>query len=87
MGVVATRKKPGRPRLRRGPRGKIADALRSARAARGMSQPQAARELGISTSRLANWETGESRPRGLALRYLLEVWIPRSLEGREGGER
>lgn len=80
----------GRPRQRRGRRGKLGELLRAARAARGLSQEAAARELGIARTMLAQYETGAQRPVGLALRYLLEVWIPRSLEerGSEGdGER
>jgi len=75
----------GRPRTTRGPRGKVAEALRAARAARRLSQAQAATELGIVQSVLARWESGARRPAGLALRYLIEVWIPRSLEGRKEG--
>ena len=43
-------------------------------------------ELGIAQPVLAMWESGSRKPTGLALRYLLEVWIPRCLEGREEGE-
>lgn len=72
----------GRPRKLRGPRGKVGDLLRAARAARGLSQVAAARELGIDRATLGQYETGSARPVGLARRYLLEVWIPRSLKGR-----
>jgi len=77
--------KVGRPRTKRGPRGKIAEALRAARAARGVTQARAAAELGITQPVLAGWESGARRPSGLALRYLCEVWIPRSLDGRDNG--
>ena len=77
----------GGPRSRKGPRGKLAEALRAARAARGMTQHEAAADLGVGQPAFAKWETGSRRPSGLTLRYLLEVWIPRSLKGREGGER
>ena len=77
----------GRPRSRKGPRGKLAEALRAARAARGMTQHEAAEELGVDQGAFAKWESGSRHPSGLALRYLLEVWIPRSLKRREGGER
>ena len=73
----------GRPRTKRGPRGIVAEALRAARAARGFSQARAAAELGLAQPTFARWESGSRRPSGLALRYLLEVWIPRSLEGRK----
>lgn len=66
--------KSGRPRSRKGPRGKLAEALREARAARGLSQHAAAEELGVSQSVLAVFESGARRPRGLALRGLL-CWI------------
>lgn len=75
--------KSGRPRQRRGPRGKIAEQLRAVRAARGWSQVRAAENLGVPQSVLAEWESGTARPRALALRYLLEVWIPRNLAGQE----
>lgn len=75
--------KPGRPRTRRGARGSLAEAMRAVREARGWTQEQAAHDLGITRSRLAMIETGAFKPRGLALRFLLETWIPRSLEGRE----
>ena len=75
----------GRPRTTRGPRGKVAEALRAARAARALTQAAAAEELGIVQPVLAAWESGARRPSGLALRYLVEVWIPRSLEGRNEG--
>ena len=75
----------GRPRTKRGPRGRVAEALRTARAALGVTQAEAAVELGIAQPVLAKWESGSRRPSGLALRYLLEVWIPRSIEGRKEG--
>ena len=84
LDVTNTSQKVGRPRTRRGPRGKIADALREARAVHGWAQARAAASLGIPQSVLAGWESGTHRPQGLALRYLLEVWIPRSLDaGKE----
>lgn len=88
--VSGSSKRPGRPRTRKGPRGKLGKLLRAARAARGVTQAEAAEDLGIDRATLAEYETGSSRPVGLALRYLMEVWIPRSYErdddgpGREG---
>lgn len=79
--------KVGRRRTRRGPRGKLAEALREARKARGLSQHAAAADLAIPQSALGAWESGARRPSGLALRYLVEVWIPESLERAEGAER
>lgn len=79
--------KVGRPRAKRGPRGKLAEALRAARWARGMSQAEAAADLGIVQPVLAKWESGARRPSGLALRYLLEVWIPSApARANDGGK-
>ena len=82
---MASFPKVGRPRTTRGPRGKLAEALRAARAARGITQAEAAANLGVPQPTVAGWESGARKPAGLALRYLLEVWIPRSFEGREEG--
>ena len=78
IGIIAlmTPGKIGRPRARRGPRGKLAEALRAARAARGMTQAEAAEELRIDQAVLARWEGGARQPKGLSRRYLEEVWIP-----------
>ena len=79
--------KVGRPRAKRGPRGKLAEALRAARWARGMSQAEAAADLGIVQPVLAKWESGARKPAGLALRYLLEVWIPNApARANDGGK-
>ena len=85
MASCMTPPKVGRPRSRRGPRGKLAEALRAARAARGLSQAQAAEDLGIGQPVLARWESGSHKPTGLARRYLLEVWIPKALGERDSG--
>ena len=68
----------GRPRERRGRRPAIGERLRAARAARGISQETAARELGISTAVLAHYESGGRNPSALARRFL-EVWAAASL--------
>ena len=67
----------GRPRQRRGPRGRLAGAVRAARAARGWTQAEAASQLGVARETLARWETGSAKPRGLALRFL-EEWAARA---------
>jgi transcriptional regulator with XRE-family HTH domain len=53
-----------RPRLRRGRRPGLAEKIRAARAARGLSQHAAAAELGVSVSVLATIETGARQPKG-----------------------
>lgn len=63
----------GRPRLKKGPRPSLAYRLIAARAARGLSQVEAARELGIPSPRLAAFESGTRRPSHLAARFL-EAW-------------
>jgi transcriptional regulator with XRE-family HTH domain len=63
----------GRPRSQRGPRGALADRLRAARESRGISQAEAAVELGVGRSWLAMVESGSRRPSGLAKKYL-EAW-------------
>ena len=80
LGVDPTAK-GGRPRTKRGPRGKFAEDLRAARWARGMSQAQAAADLGILQPVFARWESGARKPSGLALRYMTEVWIPNAPRG------
>ena len=47
----------GRPRERKGRRGRVAEMLRAARSARSISQEQAARELSVHRTTLALWET------------------------------
>lgn len=63
----------GRPRLRKGRRPAIAERLRAARAARGISQVEAAREFGILSTMLAGIESGTRTPSTLARKYL-EAW-------------
>lgn len=41
----------------------LSDRLREARQAAGMTQAQAARLIGVSSGRLANWERGDGKPR------------------------
>ena len=71
-----------RRRTRPGPRGSLADALRAARATRGLSQAAAAESIGVHRVTLSKWETGEHRPKGLVLR-LVKAWIKES--ERRGG--
>ena len=52
--------------------------------ARGLTQEQAAEELGVALSTVARWETNSKEPEGLARRYV-EEWIARA--DREGGKR
>ena len=70
----------GRPRTRRGPRGRFADRFRAARAARGLTQEGAAGSLGVGIASVARWEAGTHRPRGIVLR-VVEEWIVRSPKG------
>lgn len=67
-----------RPRQRRGRRPDLAERIRAARAARGLTQHAAAAELGISPSTLATIETGARKPHGLPL-LALEWWAALSL--------
>lgn len=68
----------GRPRARAGRRGRLAERMRQAREAGGLTQESAAATIGVSRVTLARWETGSHRPRSLALRYV-ELWIARAL--------
>lgn len=70
--------KMARPRTRRGRRGIVAERLRAARAARGLTQSEAARELGIPVPNLAKYETGSMRPSALAA-LALEWWCQAAL--------
>ena len=49
-----------------------------------MTQREAAADLGVHFVTWARWETGSSRPRGLAVR-VVEEWIVQSAE-RGGGD-
>lgn len=69
----------GRPRERVGRRGVVAEQLRAARAARSMSQEETARELDVNRVTLSLWETGASRPRGPARKYV-ELWCQQAIE-------
>lgn len=66
-----------RPRVRKEPRGPFARAFRAARAARGMTQAQAAEDLGVGRVTVARWETGSHRPEGLARRFVV-AWIKKT---------
>lgn len=72
----------GRPRTRRGPRGKLAESLRQARSTLGWTQAEAATALGTTQPTWARWESGSAKPRGVALRLLAD-WAERMV--REGG--
>jgi transcriptional regulator with XRE-family HTH domain len=43
----------------------IADRLKSWRKSAGLTQPEAARQLGVSIQTLSRWETGKQQPRGV----------------------
>jgi predicted transcriptional regulator len=60
-----------RPRQRKGPRGKTAEALRAWRQRLGITQVEAARLLGVSRPWVARVESGSIRPRPLLLAGLL----------------
>lgn len=70
-----------RPRSRRGPRGSFAERLRAARAARELTQDEAALSIGVHRVTLSKWETGEHVPKGIVLR-VVEAWI---VGGDKGG--
>lgn len=67
-----------RPRTRPGRRPKLGEDLRRARAALGLNQEQAARELAVTRVALARWETGTRTPSGPARLYI-EAWIVKAL--------
>ncbi len=67
----------GRPRTKKGRRGAFAEAFRRARAIRGLTQAEAAAELGVHLTSVGRWEIGSHTPDGLALRYV-EEWIARA---------
>jgi len=48
--------------------------LRDARAARGISQETAARQIGVARNSWARWEQGATQPEGLSVRAL-EQWL------------
>ena len=60
----------------------MAERLRAARAAGGLTQEAAAEALSVSRETVARWETGVRKPLGLARRFL-EAWIDGAL-GKEG---
>lgn len=55
-------------------RGALARRLIRTRERRGMTQEQAAEEIGVHAITLARWETDAQEPRGLAQRAL-EAWL------------
>lgn len=70
----------GRPRLRREPRGPFAEKLRAARAIRGMTQVEAAADLGVARVTLARWESGAHVPVGIVLQAAAD-WIAKAKKG------
>ena len=82
----ATRRRMGRVRLRRGPRGSFADRLRAARALRGLSQDAAGPAIGVNRVTLARWETGANKPRGIVKR-VVEEWIAASRKEDQNGPK
>ncbi|MHC4820337.1 MAG: helix-turn-helix transcriptional regulator [Planctomycetota bacterium] len=68
------KKRVGRPRAVSGRRRGFALKFWRARRAKGLTQEQAASELGCALSTIATWETGKHEPRGMALELALK-WI------------
>ena len=66
--------KRGRPREKSGERAGFALAFFQARSKRGLTQAQAAEELGVALSTVARWETGAMEPRGTARKYV-GLWM------------
>lgn len=48
--------------------------LKTARVSKGLTQPEAARVIGISTDTLGNWERGKTFPNVLQIRIIEEVY-------------
>lgn len=48
----------------------LTDILKSLRNQKGMSQPQLAKEIGVSSGNVSDWETGRSKPGYVALSTL-----------------
>ena len=64
----------------------MAEQLRAARKALGLTQAEAARELGVATATLGRWEAGLKIPGRLA-QLDMAAWLrraPRKKEGRDG---
>ena len=53
---------------------KITERIKAWRVAAGLTQAQAAVELGIGLSTLQHWEQGQSEPRGIG-RVALDKWL------------
>lgn len=49
-------------------------SLRAARVNAGLTQEQAAKELGVSRSTLKNWESGKSYPKQPAINAICELY-------------
>ncbi len=52
------------------------DQIRTERKRRGLTQEQAAHEIGVSSMTWSRWERGTMRPTGLSLKALTE-WMTR----------
>jgi transcriptional regulator with XRE-family HTH domain len=59
------------------------DEIRAERLRRGLSQTEAAEQLGTTKNTWARWERGERHPTGLYLRALAQ-WMSKEEEGGEG---
>jgi DNA-binding transcriptional regulator YiaG len=59
----------------------FAAKLKKWRERRGLSQPQAAKELGVNINTLQNWEIARTMPRGIGLTGLLAL-IASHLRGK-----
>lgn len=68
----------GRPRERKGRRGRFGERLRAARREVAVTQAKAADLIGVDRVTVARWETGSSSPRGAARRFV-ELWIAAAL--------
>lgn len=70
-----------RPRARSGRRPELAEKMRAARAARGLTQHEAAVELHMAQSALAALESGTRKPRGI-VEIALRAWCSECVSGR-----
>jgi DNA-binding XRE family transcriptional regulator len=60
--------------------------LRAAREARGMTQAEAARSIGVPRISVARWETNAHTPRQALVIRAVEAWIA-ATKGKNGGRR
>ena len=59
--------------------------LKAARLRLGLTQREAADQIGVPSNTWSRWERGEVRPQGLNLRAVL-AWLEKEREQREGGQ-